>query len=118
MERTAASSGDDQPTIAPPWMDEWVELLDDREKANLRYREVDGWFVAVVPFLFTAGLIVGRTRDQGCYEDRWCFETFEKACAAFDEWDGVTGEPFGWHRHPDTGRHRIGGDPALEYVNL
>lgn len=115
MEAAAAQT---QNVKIPAWMDDWIELLNDREKANLRYREVDGWFVAVVPFMFTAGLIVGRTRDHGCYEDRWCFETFEKACAAFDAWDGMTGEPFGWHRHPNTGRHRTGGDPALEYVNL
>lgn len=106
------------PIVVPSWMDDWLELLTDREKANVRYKEVGEQFVAVVPFMFTAGIIVGYLRNRGCYEDRWCFETLELAYRAFDGWDGVTGEPFGWHRHPMTGRHRIDGDPAREYVNL
>ncbi len=115
MEAAAAQT---QNVKVPAWMDDWIELLNEYEKARLRYREVGEWFVAVVPFMFTAGIIKGYLWAQGNYEDRWCFESLEKAYVAFDEWDGVTGEPFGWHRHPNTGRHRTGGDPALEYVNL
>jgi hypothetical protein len=51
------------------------------------------------------------------YGDRWCYESYEKAKAALDAWDGE-GEPTGWHRHPDTGRRRENGDPATEHVNL
>lgn len=114
----SASRALERPVIVPTWMDDWLELLSESEKANVRYREIDGWFVAVVPFAFTAGIIVGHVRDRGCYEDRWCFETLAKAYLAFDGWDGLTGEPMGWHRHPMTGRHRVDGDPSREYINL
>lgn len=48
--------------------------------------------------------------------NRWCYKGYAKAKAAFDAWDG-TGEPLGWHRHPDTGRryhNPEGYQPGLE----
>lgn len=103
--------------VHPAWLDDWYECLNDIEKAGIRYREIDGRaFVAVVPFLFTAAIIVGNSWDDGCYEDRWCFKNLGMANEAFDRWDGA-GEPSGWHRHPMTGRCREDGDPAREYVS-
>jgi hypothetical protein len=102
----------------PAWMSDWTDLLSEKERQNVRFREFgDGWFMAVVPFMFTAGLIVGRMDNGGNYENRWCYENLEAAYAAFDAWDGQ-GEPMGWHRHPMTGRRRIDGDPAREYINI
>lgn len=73
-------------------------------------------YVAIVPFLFTWGLIVGPTRCTLGYDDRWCYRTLSLALAAATVWDG-TGEPQGWHRHPDSGRRRPDGDPTRQYVN-
>lgn len=120
MTKPGAQKAEDEVvlSVAPDWLRDWCDYLKDEEKAGIRYREIDGkWFVAVVPFMFTAAIIVGHSWAGGCYEDRWCFHTVAMAYEAFDQWDGV-GEPMGWHRHPMTGRHRENGDPAKEYINL
>lgn len=57
--------------------------------------------VAIARFIFTHA-IISQVNLSG-YEDRWCYHTYEKAKAALDAWDG-TGEPRGWHRHPNTDR--------------
>lgn len=104
-------------TAPPPFLEPWLDLLTPIERSQARYREMGDRFVAVVPFMFTSAIIVGHKDDDMGYEDRWCFETFALACAAFDAWDGVTGEPDGWHRHPTSGRRRPHGDAANEYVS-
>lgn len=60
----------------------------------------------VFKMAFTHALLVGRIGDYLSYDDRWCYSTHEKAKSGLDAWDGVTGEPQGWHRHPTTGRRR------------
>lgn len=65
----------------------------------------DERFVAVVPFLFTWGLIVGRKRRPFFYDDRWCYHHHPTALVAAARWDGA-GEPQGWHRHVNSGRRR------------
>lgn len=73
-------------------------------------------YVAVVPYLFTWGVIVGRYDTALiCFDDRWCYHSVGAAVAAAHAWDGQ-GEPEGWHRHPRTGRRRENGDPAREEV--
>jgi hypothetical protein len=62
-------------------------------------------YACIVPFMFTHAIIVGKMGDECGYEDRWCYHSYPAAKAALDEWDG-TGEPNGWHRHPDSGRRR------------
>lgn len=62
---------------------------------------VDGHEAAIYPLAFTHAIIYGLN-DFG-YDDRWCYDSYEKAKAALEAWDG-TGEPQGWHRHPGTGR--------------
>lgn len=76
----------------------------------------DGRYAAVYPFLYTDAIIVGKIDDEVQYEDRWCYEKGGAASAALNDWDG-TGEPAGWHRHPNSGRRRKNGDPATETVN-
>jgi hypothetical protein len=73
----------------------------------------DGRYAAIMPLMFTHAIIVGRIGDKSTYDDRWCYAGYEKAAAALSAWDG-TGEPDGWHRHPNTGRRREEGDPEME----
>lgn len=84
--------------------------------ATLVRRLDDDRFVAVYPLLFTHRVIVGRLDDTWGYTDGWCYVHAADALTAATAWDG-TGEPAGWHRHPDTGRRRPDGDPDREYVN-
>lgn len=94
----------------------WLHMLaqenDYRDPKPLGGRR----YACIAPFLFTYGIILGTIGDQYGYVDRWCFESYAKAKAALDAWDG-TGEPNGWHRHPDSGRRRPDGDVAREYIN-
>ncbi len=76
----------------------------------------DGRYAGIYSFMFTDAIIVGKLDVLGYYDDRWCYE--KGAANHFLEvWGGV-GEPNGWHRHPDTGRRRPGGDPFKEYINF
>ena len=59
---------------------------------------------------------MGRIGDYSGYDDRWCYHTLYDAAEALLTWDG-TGEPGGWHRHPDSGRRRPEGNAELEYIN-
>lgn len=77
-------------------------------------RLADGRYVAVIPFIFTWGVVVGTTWLS--YDDRWCYHHLGTAVAAAHVWDG-TGDPDGWHRHPMTGRRRPDGNPDEEYIN-
>lgn len=70
-------------------------------------------WAATFDFIYTSGIIVGFMGDTTGYEDRWCFHTHERSEAALGAWDGQ-GEPTGWHRHPDSGRRRVDGDPQQE----
>lgn len=74
----------------------------------------DDRYVAIIPFIFTWGVVVGTTHLS--YDDRWCYHHLPTAVAAAHVWDG-TGEPDGWHRHPTSGRRRPNGDPEQEYIN-
>lgn len=73
-------------------------------------------YKAIIPFIFTSGIILGRADNGGTYIDRWCYEAFDVALEAFNQWNGI-GEPDGWHRHPSTGRRRPNGDVQAEYYN-
>jgi hypothetical protein len=80
----------------------------------------NGRWCAIAPFAFTAGIITGRNGDNWGYADRWCYSDIGAALTALFDWAGkdFAGEPLGWHRHPDSGRRRPGGDPGEEYVNF
>lgn len=75
----------------------------------------DGRVAFLHPLMYTVALCVGPLED-GCYDDRWCYHDETSAFVALMLWDG-TGEPYGWHRHPTSGRRRPDGDPAKEYVS-
>ncbi len=69
-------------------------------------------FVALFRFMFTTAIIRGNIAQiMETYTDRWCFHTMAQAETAFDLWDGINGEPEGWHRHLPSGRRRDDGDP-------
>ena len=76
-------------------------------------------WAAIHHFAFTDAILVGDMFDDWGYADRWCFERGPLALYALDEWESreFEGEPIGWHRHPDSGRRRPGGDPTREYIN-
>ena len=70
----------------------------------------------MAPFAFTHAIIVGDVGDRAGYADRWCYHSLAAAAEALLLWDGH-GEPYGWHRHPPSGRRRPDGDAAMEYVH-
>jgi hypothetical protein len=85
-----------------------------RRNGYLDYRKYPNSMDAcIAPFIFTHAIIADL--DTCGYGDRWCYHSYAAAKAALDAWDGE-GEPQGWHRHPDTGRRRPGGDATQEYV--
>lgn len=97
----------------PEHADQWDDL-----DALWEVKTVSGLRVAVIPFIFTAAVAIGRPHTMTWYDDRWCYHGVEAAFAAAEAWNGPwpDTEPIGWHRHPATGRRRPGGDPAREVV--
>lgn len=76
----------------------------------------DGRRIWIVQFAYTGAIIIGPP-DAWEYDDRWCYATADLALTCARAWDAEPGtEPTGWHRHPDTGRRRPDGQPALQYV--
>jgi hypothetical protein len=53
----------------------------------------------------------------GTYSNIWLYEDFEITLAAGYTWaaERFEGEPYGWVRHPGTGRRRHHGDHRSEY---
>lgn len=90
-------------------------------KTECGYRDLrplpGGRWVGTFNFIFTHAILVGRIGDYLGYADRWCYSDYGAALLALEDWDG-TGEPKGWHRHPDSGRRRPKGDVAKEYVAI
>lgn len=72
---------------------------------------------AVSQFLFTWGVVTGDMGDRVSVRDRWCYHTAADALIALSEWDG-TGEPHGWHRHPNSGRRRVVDEVTGEVVEI
>lgn len=100
----------DAPELAGLVWDDDAEgwLVDERENVGV-------W---VVPLMFTAAIITGPVGALG-YDDRWCYVDPLAALRAARRWGGPWGgvaEPDGWHRHPNTGRRREGGDPKRETI--
>lgn len=79
----------------------------------------DGTWVMVRRLLFHWMMVRGDFGDLIGYFDRWCYADealARSALAAFPLHPGSGYEPSGWHRHPPSGRRRVDGDPAREYV--
>jgi hypothetical protein len=79
------------------------------------YAEIgDGVYVFVCKMLFNWRAVVGTT--SFC-DDAYCYDTKEQVIASLNAWDVlVSREPLGWKKHPQSGRYRPGGNPALEIV--
>lgn len=76
----------------------------------------DDRYVAVVPFLFTWGLIWGHKKEVLFgHSDRWCYKSFHIAFVAATVWDGTGDPPGNWIKHPLTGRRRD--ENGAEYVD-
>ena|ERR1700749_2870849 len=80
----------------------------------------DMQYVALCPFLYTYAIITGTIQNYYNFDNRWCYESKEKAFQALNQWleNKCQGEPEGWHRQPATGRRRPDGDQLKEYINF
>lgn len=83
--------------------------LSDQGFLSPRVLDEARW-AAVLPLAYTSAVAIGPMFDRVSIDDRWCYETRQKALDALAAWDG-SGEPVGWHRHPGTGR-RVSLDPS------
>jgi hypothetical protein len=79
----------------------------------------NGRWCALYRLVFTCAIIQGSMFDDSGYEDRWCFDSVDKAVLGLVKWiaQDFEGEPQGWHRHPDSGRRRPEGDASKEHIN-
>lgn len=111
MDRLQGLSPQDE--LLVDWLSEQVDQL--RQEPSYQHIEVKGeaGICCLHRFMYTWAILSGLNNCG--HEDRWCFHDYEKAKTAYDSWDG-SGEPTGWHRHPDSGRRRDNGDPATEYI--
>ena len=76
----------------------------------------DGRTAWIARFMFTHAIIVGSLDSAG-YDDRWCYATSHAAKRALAAWKPESElEPYGWHRHPASGRRRPNGDAKNEYI--
>lgn len=76
-----------------------------------------GHWIALHRYAFTVAIVKGRMFDRDELSDRWCYSEAATAVAAYVKWDGVTGEPEGWIKHPASGRCRYDGDPEREVLD-
>mgnify|MGYP001282856872 CR=1 FL=1 len=69
-------------------------------------------WIGIKRLLFHYSLHMGVIGDTTGYDDRWCYDTHERAVKAIEEWKSrdFEGGPIYWHRHPTTGRRREPGD--------
>lgn len=104
-------------TLRPPSGQTWDGLEWDTHAEGWVVGDApDGRRVWIVQFAFTAAILIGDP-DAWEYDDRWCYATASLAASHARAWNAEPGtEPTGWHRHPATGRRRLEGDPALEYL--
>jgi hypothetical protein len=82
------------------------------------YDRGDGTYVALHRLMFHWTMLIGLIDDETGYDDRYCYDTEQRAMDAVAEWceRGWQGEPIGWHRHPPSGRRRDRGNPQTEYI--
>ena len=81
-----------------------LDFLKKEGYTNIRICS-NGNIVAIYRFIFTVA-IISDINDTG-YGDRWCYHTETAAIAALEAWNGIEGEPTGWHRHPPSGRRIV-----------
>lgn len=68
----------------------------------------DGSVCCLYQFMFTWAILADL--NYCGYGDRWCYHTLGDAMRGYLEWISrdYKGEPFGWHRHPASGRRDMG----------
>jgi hypothetical protein len=79
----------------------------------------DGRFLGIEPTLGHGALLkLSSDRDPlGVCEDVWQYTKAAFAMHSAATWDPAqNAEPFGWYRHPPTGRRRPHGNPQNEYI--
>jgi len=64
----------------------------------------DGRWLAVHRLLFHWTLLIDN--HEFGYEDRYCYQYYDDAVEAMNNWDGEGDAPGNWHRHPTSGRRR------------
>lgn len=98
--------------------EDWEEFKEDWEYLDAKPFG-EGRYIATHRLMYTHAIVTGHTKDTVAYDDRWCYHDYASAKKAFEEWNPeITSEPNGWHRHPNTGRRREGGDPTKETINF
>ena len=83
------------------------------------YRRVieDGYEIAVYRMFGTNWRLCLEDPANLSVLDGWCYSNRAAVLQAAEQWSG-RGDPLdGWHRHPRSGRRRVNGDPATEYVH-
>lgn len=92
-----------------------------RYMAELGFDEIrrlpGGDWVGLYRYAFTVAIVKGVEMDTTTLYDRWCYRTRLEASAALAAWDGMTGEPDGWLRHPASGRCRYDADPERQVLD-
>lgn len=99
--------------------DKWIAWCRDKEGGDMLYVRIlpdPQYYCGIRALMFHYTLLKGAVGDTMGYDDRWCYtDDLAPVLLAMVEWDGK-GDPFGWQRHPSTGRRRPDGDPAREYI--
>lgn len=102
--------------------DNFREVFTDTEMREMGYTNwrtlPGGTILAVGPMAFGNGRLFVDINAYG-YEDCYCYDSLELAEKSMLEFNPETeAEPFGWKRHPFSGRRREGGDPKKEIVRM
>ena len=87
------------------------------EYGSIYFRRMDsGDAIAVYPMTFGKARVCLIDAAHGQVANAFCYGSRTQAIAAAEVWNGEGDAPDGWHRHPETGRRRDGGDHAKEVV--
>lgn len=83
-----------------------------------RFLEPGARTLDVYPLLWgRARLCVSRTPETQFIDDVFEYPSLESAVSALSLWDGTGDAPYGWDRHPRSGRRRPEGDATKEQVH-
>jgi hypothetical protein len=104
--------------ILVPLEGEYADFLRESPHVAFVFRKGENDWVAIERLLFHWTMKVGEVGDRFGYRTRYCYATAQLALAAAAEWAerNFEGEPKWWHRNPETGRRREGGDATKEEI--
>ena len=97
---------------------EYIEWLKSENGYSIVVPTGEGKWIGIQRLMFHWTMHEGKIGDMCGHDRRFCYQTFDLASEALNDWmiRGFSGEPNGWHRDPYTGRRRPDGDPTREYV--